>query len=249
ARVLAFPAPGVLEEVAAVGDSAPRLTLRRLPLDAAQPPLPANVTVTGSISFTTPDAPEFLRPEGSRQARLVGSVVHTLLERLGSELARLDAAQLRARVVALLRASALTGDSLKSVTGTVTQMLLACAADPVCQWILAPHAGAQSEASWTGVVPGESGSRLRTLRADRVFRAGPEPLVAGADYLWVIDYKTGGRAPSGALFLEAERALYAPQLLAYARALRALHGPETPLRLGLYYPAITVLDSWDPGPA
>jgi hypothetical protein len=175
--------------------------------------------------------------------------VHTLLERLGSELARLDNAQLRSRVVALLRASALIGDSLKSVTSTVTQMLLACAADPVCQWILAPHAAAQSEVSWSGVVTGESGSRLRTLRADRVFRAGPEPLVEGSDYLWVIDYKTSGRAPSGALFLQAERALYAPQLLAYARALRALHGPDTPLRLGLYYPAITALDHWDPGPA
>ena len=249
ARVLAFPAPGVLEELAAAGESAPRLTLRRLPLDAAQPPPPENVTVTGSLSSTPSDAPEFLRPEGSRQARLIGSVVHTVLERLGPELSSLDAAQLRSRVVALLRASALTGDSLKSVTGTVTQMLLACAADPVCRWILDRHAGAQSEASWTGVVPGESGSRLRTLRADRVFRAGPEPLVEGSGYLWVIDYKTSGRTPSGALFLQAERDLYAPQLLAYARALRALHGPETPLRLGLYYPAITVLDFWDPGPA
>jgi ATP-dependent exoDNAse (exonuclease V) beta subunit len=249
ARVLAFPAPGVLEEVAAVGESAPRLALRRLPLDIVQPPLPANVAVTGSISSVPADTPEFVRPEGSRQARLIGSVVHTLLERLGPDLARLDAAQLRSRVVTPLRASALTGDSLKSVTSTVTQMLLGCATDPVCQWILAPHAAAQSEVSWSGVVLGESGSRLRTLRADRVFRAGPEPLTEGSDYLWVIDYKTSGPAPSGALFLQAERTLYAPQLLAYARALRALHGPETPLRLGLYYPAIAMLDYWDPGPA
>ena len=249
ARVLAFPAPGVLEEVAAVGESAPRLALRRLPLDTVQPPLPANVAVTGSISSVPADTPEFVRPEGSRQARLIGSVVHALLERLGPDLPRLDAAQLRSRVLTPLRASALTGDSLKSVTSTVTQMLLGCATDPVCRWILDPHAGAQSEVSWSGVVPGESGSRLRTLRADRVFCAGPEPLTEGSDYLWVIDYKTSGRAPSGALFLQAERALYAPQLLAYARALRALHGPETPLRLGLYYPAIAVLDYWDPGPA
>jgi ATP-dependent exoDNAse (exonuclease V) beta subunit len=163
ARVLAFPAPGVLEEVAAVGESAPRLTLRRLPLDAAQLTSQENVTVTGSISSGPPDTPEFLRPEGSRQARLIGSAVHTLLERLGSELARLDNAQLRSRVVALLRASALIGDSLKSVTSTVTQMLLACAADPVCQWILAPHAAAQSEVSWSGVVTGESGSRPNRL--------------------------------------------------------------------------------------
>jgi ATP-dependent exoDNAse (exonuclease V) beta subunit len=248
-RVLTFP--GVLKEVAAVAE--PRLTLRRLPLDA-EPLTPAqNVTVTASISLTQPGAPEFPRREGSRQARLIGSAVHTLLERLGPELEThaTAPAQLRARAASLLRAAALTGDSLKSATDTVTNLLLACAADPVCRWILSPHEEAQSEASWSGFTSGLAAGdrRLRTLRADRVFRAGPTPgpvpLQEGSDYLWVIDYKTGA-APSGALFLQAERALYAPQLLAYASALRALHGPETQLRLGLYYPAIAAFDYWDP---
>lgn len=245
ARVLPFEAPGVLEEVAAVAEPASRLTVLRLP--AGYEPLASteNVTVTRSFSVSGPDPPEFLRPEGSRQSRVVGSAVHTLLQRLGPELARFDAGELRSRVVSLLRASAVTGDSLKSVTETVTKMLLACAADPVCRWILAPHPEAQSEASWTGFVPGAPGS-LRTLRADRIFRAGAEPLQEGSDFLWVIDYKTSGRAPSGALFIAAERAIYAPQLLAYGRAVRALRGPETSLRLGLYYPAIAALDFWDP---
>jgi ATP-dependent exoDNAse (exonuclease V) beta subunit len=243
-RVLTFP--GVLREVAAVAE--PRRIPRRLPLDAESVTSAKNVTVTGSISLAPPEAPEFERREGSRHARLVGSAVHTLLERMGPELARtsqsrIDNAQIRARAASLLRAAALTGDSLKSATGTVTNLLLACAADPVCRWILAPHPEAQSEASWSGFSPGDH--RLRTLRADRVFRAGPAPLQEGSDCLWVIDYKTGA-APSGALFLQAERALYAPQLLAYASALRALHGPETPLRLGLYYPAIAAFDYWDP---
>jgi hypothetical protein len=148
----------------------------------------------------------------------------------------------------LLRAAALSGEPLASAAEAVMQLLLACIADPVCQWILAEHLDAQSEVSWTGFVPGEAGARLRTLRADRVFRAGATPRAEGSDYLWVIDYKTG-TAPSGdrQAFLQAERALYAPQLLAYARALRALHGPDTLLRAGLYYPTITVLDFWDPG--
>ena len=115
----------------------------------------------------------------------------------------------------------------------------------MCQWILGPHSGAQSEFSWTGFALGEGGSRLRTMRADRIFRAGSEPLAEGSDFLWVIDYKTGVQ-PSGTLFLEAERTFYAPQLLAYADALRAMQGSEIPLRLGLYYPAITALDYWDP---
>jgi len=46
--------------------------------------------------------------------------------------------------------------------------------------------------------------------------------------------------------LEREREIYAPQLIAYGRALRALHGADTPLRLGLYYPALAKLDWWDP---
>jgi ATP-dependent exoDNAse (exonuclease V) beta subunit len=249
ARVITFPTPGILEEIAAVADPTPRRAPQRLPLDS-EPPSPAqNLTVTGLISSVQPDAPEFLRPEGSRQARLIGAAVHALLERLGPQLASLNAAQIRSSAAAWLRSQALTGDAHRSATNAVTKLLLACAADPVCQWILAPHPGAQSEASWTGFIPGptptQTGTRLRTLRADRIFRAGPEPLAAGSDSWWVIDYKTSARTPSGALFLAAERALYAPLLQAYARALRALHGSTTELRLGLYYPAITSLDWWE----
>ncbi len=245
ARVLDFPAaPAVLDELAAAADSAPGLILRRLPADY-EPAPGDNVTVTAPIRLSRPDPQEFCRPEGSRQARVIGSAVHTLLQRLGPALAGMTAAKIRAHAASLLRAAALTGESLASATAAVTNMLVACAADPVCQWILAVHPDAQSEASWTGYTPGE-GSRLRTLRADRVFRAGPEPLSGGSDYFWVIDYKTSA-APSGALFLQTERALYEPQLLAYARVLRALHEPAIPMRLGLYYPAIAALDFWDPG--
>ena len=246
-RILAFPEPAVLEEIAAVAESAstPPTFPRRLPLGFEPVPAAENVTVTGVDLIGQPDPREFRRPEGSRLARLIGSAVHALLQRFGAELASLPAAGLRAHAAALLRASALTGEALASATETVTNLLLACAADPVCRWILAPHPEAQSEAAWSGYI---SGSSLRTLRADRVFRAGAAPLAEGSDCLWVVDYKTGS-APSGdrSAFLAAERALYAPQLLAYARVLRALHGAATPIRLGLYYPAIAAFDSWDPG--
>ena len=240
-RVLAFP--GVLGEVAAVSDSQPSLILRRLPPGAEPPPAAENATAAGSLSLADSDVPEFRRPQGSREARIVGSAVHALLQRCGSELSRLSPADLRARAEALLRAFALTGEPLRSASAKVMPLLLACAADPVGQWILAPHPEAQSEASWSGVLPGDA-SRLRTLRADRVFRSGPAPLTEGADCFWIIDYKTGEATP-GALFLATERELYAPQLAAYARALRALHGADTALRLGLYYPAIATLDWWE----
>lgn len=247
-NVIPFPAPlpepGILPALAAAAASR---YPRRLPL-GYEPPLPAPGVLQASADLvSSSQPPEFLRPQGSREARVIGSAVHTLLQRLGSRLAHLAPDRLRLHAESLLRAAALTGQALTTATDAVARLLSACAADPVCQWILAAHPEEQSEAAWSGF----TASRLRTLRADRVFRAGPEPLVSGLDFLWIIDYKTGSIpaaafAGGRAAFLAAERAVYAPQLQAYGRALRALHGPETPLRLALYYPALSALDFWDP---
>ncbi|HEY6446517.1 MAG TPA: UvrD-helicase domain-containing protein [Acidobacteriaceae bacterium] len=250
ARVLPFPEPaarpGMLEELAAAADSSPKP--RRLTAGFEPHQAQANVSFAGAAWSGSSDAPEFRRPEGSRLARVIGSAMHELLQRLGSQLGQLPPDQLRAPAAALLRASALTGEALESTRETLLRMLQDCAADPICRWILAPHPDAQSEAAWSGFAPG---SRLRTLRADRVFRAGPEPHATGSEYLWVIDYKTGSEAAGSHAdrdaLLAKHHALYAPQLMAYARALRALHGPDTRLRLGLYYPALAAFDFWEPG--
>lgn len=246
ARVLVFPAPGVIDKLAAGADPDAAPGPRRLLLDEEPLSGVPNVTVTGTFLSHSSESADFRRPEGSRQARLIGSAVHTMLQRLGSDLAAIAPADLRARAASLLRAAALTGENLASATAAVIKMLRACAADPVCQWILAAHPGAQSEASWSGYLDEAPGAtRLRTLRADRVFRAGPAPLAEGSDVFWIIDYKTSP-GPSGVLFLQQERSRYAPQLEAYGRVLRALHGGEIALRLGLYYPALSTLDYWDP---
>jgi ATP-dependent helicase/nuclease subunit A len=239
--VIPFPVPGEVAALAAVEESPSPRGPFRLPRDFRPTPA-ANVAVSGATSVGRSNPPEFRRPEGSRHARVIGATVHALLERLGPSLAALPAERLRAHAASLLRAAALDGESLDNATVTVTDLLRACAADPVCRWILAPHPEAQSEASWSGFAD----SRLRTLRADRVFRAGPVPLAEGSEYLWIVDYKTGA-APSGdsAAWLAAERQTYAAQLLAYGRALRALHRGQTQLRLGLYYPAIPFLDWWE----
>ncbi len=249
ARVLRFPEPAVVRELAAVAESQAIAPYpHRLP--AGFEPAPGHDVLAADLaSFALSAAPEFRRSQGTRHARAVGSVLHELLQRFGSGLASLGEHQLRRGAVSLLRAYALQGEALKSATDAVIHLLVACASDPVCRWILAPHPGAQAEASWTGLA-GTPAARLRTLRADRIFRAGSAPLAEGSDYWWIIDYKTG--APPSAnreAFLHSERSLYAPQLLAYAQALRTLHGSLASLRLGLYYPAIAALDYWDPGPA
>ncbi|HKO11998.1 MAG TPA: PD-(D/E)XK nuclease family protein, partial [Acidobacteriaceae bacterium] len=245
-KLLNFPAPGVLDELAAA--AVPPRGPKRLPV-AFEVQSPAeNVTAAVTLPRVAAEAQEFLRPEGSRRSRIIGSAVHTLLQRLGPDLATLPATlpadTLRSHAAALLRSFGLSGESHASATAAVVDTLQACAADPACRWILAAHPEAQSEASWSGFA---AGPRLRTLRADRVFRAGTEPHASGTNCFWIIDYKTGTPGSGDRQrWLAREREIYAPQLIAYGRALRALHGADTPLRLGLYYPALAKLDWWDP---
>src|SRR5271169_3796560 len=59
----------------------PRLTVKRLPSDAEIKPRAKNVTVAGTIR-TEAEIAELVRPEGSRRARVVGNVVHALLDQL-----------------------------------------------------------------------------------------------------------------------------------------------------------------------
>ena len=109
-------------------------------------------------------------------------------------------------------------------------------------------ADAASEARWTGIVAG----KLRTVQVDRVFRAGPAPQSAASDATWwIIDYKSAdyktaygdGLDPKAAL-LELRRN-FAPQIEAYAKVLRNLHGADVDVRGGLYYPRMTLLDWWE----
>ena len=87
---------------------------------------------------------------------------------------------------------------------------------------------------------------LRTVQVDRVFRAGPAPQSAATDYTWwIIDYKTAhedGLDPAAAL--PELRRIFAPQIEAYAKVLRNLHGADTSLCGGLYYPRMSLFDWW-----
>ena len=83
------------------------------------------------------------------------------------------------------------------------------------------------------------------MRVDRTFLAGPEPLSSGDGVLWIVDFKTteqGARSPER--FAEEERAKYSAQLSRYAGVLRAVHGGDRPVMLGLYYPSVPRLIHW-----
>jgi ATP-dependent exoDNAse (exonuclease V) beta subunit len=229
-NVVEFPQPAnedVGLEMAAVGaEPAVKLRLRRLPADADLTPKGEDIPFTGSGTGGTEIV--FERPEGSRDARQKGSVVHALLEMV-SRGAPVEELPVAAR--SLLRGLAYFGKALDDAAAEVVTAVRNCLSDADGVWILAPHRRAQSESSltdWKGRV-------LETMRPDRVFIAGATPQTEGDDHLWIIDYKMS--VPAGAEdFLERQRETYAPQLARYERALREAHGIELPVRFGLYYP-------------
>lgn len=232
------PRTGIFDIAAGISDPAPVLSLRRLRANADVNPNLRNVAF--EFDKVESQEPQLLRPQGSRDARQIGNVVHAMLQRF-SEGASIGS--LRGSVRALLRAAAYSGKALAAAQEEVMRALNQCLADSDGAWILGPHAMAQSEASWTALRNGV----LETLRADRVFVAGPSPRATGEDHLWIIDYKMS--APAGDKdFLAREREIYAPQLIRYARAMREAEGCTLPVRFGLYYPRLGCLDWWSDGP-
>lgn len=232
------PRGGIFDIAAGVSDPASVLGLHRLRTNADLSCKLRNVAF--EFDAIRSQEPQLLRPHGSRDARQTGNVVHAMLQRL-SEGASLDSLSGPVRV--LLRAAAYSGKALEDAAGTVLRALEQCLADPDGAWILGPHLMSQSEASWTALSDGA----LKTLRADRVFIAGPLPHTTGEDHLWIIDYKMS--APAGDEdFLARERQIYAPQLTGYARALREAERITLPIRFGLYYPRLGRLDWWSDGP-
>jgi ATP-dependent exoDNAse (exonuclease V) beta subunit len=189
------------------------------------------------------------RHQGGPVSRALGKAVHELFEQLARlraagtmEAAMASLAGFKPRITASLRAAGIDAVEAGRIAAQALAIALDAAADPAAQWILAPHTDAASEARWTGVVEG----RLRTVQVDRVFRAGPEPDLAGDGTWWIIDYKTAheeGLDPAATL--HDLRRIFAPQIEAYAKVLRKLHGADAPLRGGLYYPRMKLLDWWE----
>jgi ATP-dependent exoDNAse (exonuclease V) beta subunit len=86
---------------------------------------------------------------------------------------------------------------------------------------------------------------VRSLRGDRIFRAGATPGSTEETHLWIVDYKTASHGTSGLdAFLEGEKAKYRQQLEAYAAIMREVQGENLPIRLALYYPLLSRLVWW-----
>jgi ATP-dependent exoDNAse (exonuclease V) beta subunit len=242
-----------IESIAASGDliempSPVRPTLlRRLPpgyTSSARPFVPESRTGAPSL---------YARHEGGVLSRALGTVAHALLEELARLRLNLDWVAARSalrqfapRFSAQARAIGVDQAQATRIAAEALQIALSASHDPVGAWILSPHSSAASEASWAGVVAGA----LRAVRVDRVFKAGPKPGADGKDCWWIIDYKTthaDNLDPATAL--PALRALFAPQVEAYAEILRNLYSASESgctIYAGLYYPRLSLLDWWEP---
>jgi ATP-dependent exoDNAse (exonuclease V) beta subunit len=262
----------VIESIAASGQSgllvmpgpARATVLRRLPPDY-QPGAPFSARLqmermreheAQPAIFSSGEDASGLYPRhvGGPLSRALGTAVHAFLEELTRLLAeegaedldwnpaRTALASFEPRVAAQVRAAGIEPTQSTQIAAQALSLTLDASHDPIGQWILSPHADAASEASWAGVV----GGALRTVRADRVFRAGIEPRSEGEQALWIVDYKTAHADHlDPAVALPQLRRLFAPQLEAYAAVLRNLHGADAILRAALYYPRVLLLDWWD----
>jgi ATP-dependent exoDNAse (exonuclease V) beta subunit len=178
----------------------------------------------------------------------LGTAVHTLLEDLANLRKENDWAQCRAalrqrqpRIAAQIRAAGIGPAKSADLAAQALRLALDASNDPTGSWILSPHPEDSSEVRWTGVIAGS----LRTVQVDRLFSAGLKPLSTGTDAWWIIDYKTShADIPNPTAALPQLRAIFAPQLQAYAEILRKIHGTAAPIRAALYYPRMLLFDWW-----
>jgi ATP-dependent exoDNAse (exonuclease V) beta subunit len=214
--------------------------LYRLPENYKSPAAAFPATRSALAGLGDPSA--YQRHEGGLISRALGTAVHTLM----AELAVLHAHNLSTsqialqnilpRLVAEIRATGIDPAESQRIAAQALDIVLRASSDADAQWIISSHADAASEARWTGLLDG----KLRTVQADRIFRAGSEPHATGSDTWWIVDYKT---IESEAALPEL-RNLFQPQLNLYARLLRLLHGLDVQVRAGLYYPRMRVFDWW-----
>jgi ATP-dependent exoDNAse (exonuclease V) beta subunit len=191
----------------------------------------------------------FERPEGSFEARAFGNAVHAFAEMLTKRLAdgtRVDAllrevAGWTPRIAAVLRGDGLAPVVVDRLVARVKTALGNMLKDAEGLWVLSPHEDARSEFALTSW-----GETRSSVRLDRVFVAGHEPVEAGNDSLWIIDYKTATHGREGVdEFLAEERVKYGAQMDAYARMMRG-RVEAGRLRVGLYYPMLPRLVWWEP---
>jgi ATP-dependent exoDNAse (exonuclease V) beta subunit len=247
-----FPAvqedPFVGDLAAGADEQSQPATLQRLPLgfESEQRFVVEHRLTYGDAAIAPA---HFERPEGSFEARAFGNAVHAFAEMLtkrfgdgtGVDALLREVGGWTPRIAAVLRGDGLAPAVVDRLAARVKAALGNMLKDAEGVWVLSLHEDARSEFALTSW-----GETRSSVRLDRVFLAGHEPLEAGDDCLWVIDYKTATHGHEGVEeFLAEERVKYGAQMDVYARMMQ--DRVETGrLRVGLYYPMLPRLVWWEP---
>ncbi|MEO6910429.1 MAG: UvrD-helicase domain-containing protein, partial [Edaphobacter sp.] len=139
------------------------------------------------------DRAHFERPEGSFEARALGNAVHEFLEIVAKRLAHgasaeemlKEVAGWEPRISAVLRGDGLAAARVERLALRVRTALENTLRDAEGLWVLGAREEAASEFALTSWAEAR-----RSVRLDRIFRAGAMPLVDGDECLWIVDYKT-----------------------------------------------------------
>ncbi len=233
----------------------------RLRLPGKNSGLALNASVTNGGAAGDEGNSLYARTEGGLLSRLEGLAIHEWMERLSGLRQTYDSAEARARIVlefprvaSRLRGAGVPLDPASEIARRALAVVTRAAETVAGDWVLRPHSGAQTEASWMHVVRG----RTWNLRPDRVFFAAAPGEADGEASWWIVDYKSADAQglqledqEQAQRFLGLHREKYQGQLEAYADGLRELNaaefGPDRPtakIRLGIYYPRVLLFDGW-----
>lgn len=128
-------------------------------------------------------------------------------------------------------------DGVDTALTELARQLQVTLAEPDGRWLLGPRDGAESEASFTGLLDGS----LVNIVVDRTF-------LDEEGTRWIVDFKSSRPAHDQSLetFVSGQLANHASQLRRYRRVLAALDGQR--IRAALYFTAIGRLEELPPSP-
>jgi ATP-dependent exoDNAse (exonuclease V) beta subunit len=224
--------------IEASAETAPQRTLSRLPLDWSAPAIPPSVAAPYGREPKAIDPDEDITYDWvGERSRRVGTVVHAVLQRIASEgLEHWSEDRVRRAQPAFRAALTNQGVGPNDISDLLTRTeraLMTAITDARGRWILQQREGAQNEFALTGSTSGQ----VSNFVIDRTF--------VEEGTRWIIDYKTGSREGGDReAFLENEVVRYREKMGQYAAMLRALD-PNTPIKIGLYYPLMNGWKEWD----
>jgi ATP-dependent exoDNAse (exonuclease V) beta subunit len=211
--------------------------LRRVPQGWRPASLPEPVPIR--LPVVNLDGSAEIESAGDETARIIGTLVHSMLEKIAREgvenwpLSKI--ASLRPSVGAALANMGAPQHELESAAQRVEEALANTIGDLRGRWILADHESAQSELKLAAAANGA----VAHFAVDRTF--------VEDGVRWVIDFKTAAyEGPDADVFIESERRAYQQQLDQYADLLAALD--SRPIRAGLYFPPLRRWVEWTPRP-